>query len=147
MIIKVMFFLFVAFSLLGNTSFAQFTSNWETFYSSDEVLIEVKSVQKEIATRDQNLIVFKIQNLTNETLKTTYKQHIYRGDFCHGCTSTNGEYDFELTLAPNQVINGEYLLKEQKALCVFNTFVHLVPGMSDIPVDKIDFVNITTAKL
>ncbi len=147
MSIKLLFLTLVAFCLLGQESHAQFTSDWQTFYSSDDIRIEAKTVQANISNRDQNLIVFRIENLTDEKVKTSYKQHIYRGDYCHGCTSTSGEYDFEVTLEPKQILNGENSLKENKALCVFNTFVKLVPGMSGISIDKIDFVNITTIKL
>ncbi|MGB0933084.1 MAG: hypothetical protein ACPGU5_02315 [Lishizhenia sp.] len=147
MFLKILAVLAFSFSVYSQDADFEFTSDWKTFYSSDEILIEVKTTQAVIANRNQNLIVFKIENLTNEILKTSYKQHIFRKDFCHGCSSINGEYDYELVLEPNQIINGEDLLKENKALCVFNTFVNLVPGMSNIPVDRIEFVNMNTIKL
>lgn len=120
-------------------------ADWTEYKTVDGVKIEYKMKQCESQTmRAQNLLLFKFTNTTGEELNVSWVTKIFRNDQCANCERLDDdEYAHEITLAPNEVLEGDGTTKADKSVYIFGNFITLVPGMSEQSLTNFEFVDLT----
>lgn len=109
------------------------TSEWQEYATLEDVRIEYKRKQCTPGTeREQNLILFRYTNLSNDTKTVSWIVKIWRNDYCVNCNAiTNSEYAHSITLQPNEVLEADGSTKTDKRVYIFDNFIKLVPGMQE----------------
>jgi hypothetical protein len=109
------------------------TDQWQVYATIDDVRIEYKRKQCTPGTeREQNLILFRYTNLSNQEKTISWIVKIWRNDYCVNCNSiTNPEYAHSITLKPNEVLEADGTSKTDKRIYIFDNYIKLVPGMQE----------------
>lgn len=109
------------------------TAEWQEYTTIDNIKIEFKRKRCVPGSdREQNLILFRYTNLSNEVKTLSWVTKIWRNDICVNCNSiTNPEYAHTITLQGNQVIEADGSSKTDKSIYIFDNFITLVPGMQE----------------
>lgn len=120
------------------------TEEWQEYTTIDEVRIEFKrKTCTPINDREQNLILFRFTNLSTVAKTISWSTKMWRNDFCVNCERIeNGEYAHSISLAPNQVIEGDGSTKADKAVYIFDKFITLIPGMTDDRLTHFELINL-----
>lgn len=128
----------------GPTTFEP-SEDWKPFMSMDGVQIDYcMRVCNPDGKRDKNLLLFKISNQTTQNKTISWTTKMWRNDQCANCTTINSpEFSHQLSLGPNEVIEGTGSLDEDRALHVFGNFIKLVPGMSEQRLTNVELLNVT----
>lgn len=120
------------------------TEEWQEYTTIADVRIEFKRqlcIPKN--DREQNLILFRYTNLSNDVKTVSWVVKIWRNDVCANCNSiTNAEHAHTLTLEPNQIIEGDGSSKSDKTVYIFDNFTKLVPGMQDQRLTNFELINL-----
>lgn len=120
------------------------TEEWQEYTTIDDVRIEFKR-QRCIPEndREQNLILFRYTNLSNDVKTLSWVTKIWRNDFCVNCNSiTNPEYSHTITLQPNQIIEADGSSKTDKSIYIFDNFTKLVPGMQEQRLTNFELIDL-----
>ena len=109
------------------------TEEWQEYATVDNVLIEFKRKKCIPGTeREQNLILFRYTNLSNDVKTVSWIVKIWRNDFCVNCSAiTNPEYAHSITLQPNEIVEADGSSKTDKSIYIFDNFIKLIPGMQE----------------
>ena len=109
------------------------TEEWQEYTTIDDVRIEFKRKRcVPTGDREQNLILFRYTNLSNDVKTISWVFKIWRNDHCVNCTSiSNPEYAHSITLQSNQVIEADGTTKSDKRIYIFDNFIKRVPGMQE----------------
>lgn len=109
------------------------TEEWQEYTTIDNVRVEFKRKKcTPTGDREQNLILFRYTNLSNELKTISWVVKIWRNDYCVNCSSiSNPEYAHSITLQPNQIIEADGSSKSDKSTYIFDNFIKLIPGMQD----------------
>lgn len=108
------------------------SEQWQEYKTVDGIRIDYRMKECTINGRNQNLLLFKFTNLTNDVKNCSWVTEIWRNDVCVNCQSlTDSENAHYLILAPGQSVEGSETSKDNKALYIFGNFVQQVPGMSN----------------
>lgn len=121
------------------------TDEWQEYTTIDDVRIEFKrKTCTPINDREQNLILFRYTNLSNQTKTVSWATKMWRNEICVNCSRMdNPEYAHTITLAPNQVIEGDGSTKADKTLYIFDNFITLIPGMTDDRLTDFELINLS----
>lgn len=113
-------FTFILTVLVGFTISAQ---NWETYKDTAGVKIEYKKVHCSMnAGFDEERVIFKITNNSNQEITLDWDFHLYFNGVCRTCNSTSGEYAKTLTLQAGQSAEGDCSRVPDNRLQVFSKF-------------------------
>jgi hypothetical protein len=109
------------------------TEEWQEYTTIDDVRIEYKRKKCTPGTeREQNLILFRYTNLSNDVKTISWIVKMWRNDYCMNCnTTTNPEYAHSITLQPNEALEADGTSKTNKNIYIFDNFIKLVPGMQE----------------
>lgn len=109
------------------------TEEWQEYATVENVRIEYKRKKCTPGTeREQNLILFRYTNLSNDVKTISWIVKIWRNDYCVNCGAiTNPEYAHSITLQPNEVLEADGSTKTDKRIYIFDNFIKLVPGMQE----------------
>ncbi len=120
------------------------TEEWQVYTTVNDVRIEFKrKTCTPIHDREQDLILFRYTNLSNQPKMISWSTKMWRNDVCVNCERIdNSENAFSISLAPNQVIEGDGSTKADKTVYIFDRFITLVPGMTDDRLTDFEMVNL-----
>ncbi len=120
------------------------TEEWQEYATIDDVRIEFKRKRCTPENdREQNLILFRYTNLSNEVKTISWIIKIWRNDYCVNCNSiSNPEYAHSITLQANQVIEADGSSKSDKSIYIFDNFVKLVPGMQEQRLTNFELIDL-----
>ncbi|MDG1334405.1 MAG: hypothetical protein P8P74_18875 [Crocinitomicaceae bacterium] len=109
------------------------TEEWQEYATVDDVRIEYKRKKCSPGTeREQNLILFRYTNLSNDVKTVSWIVKIWRNDYCVNCNAiANPEYGHTITLQPNEALEADGTTKTDKRIYIFDNFIKLVPGMQE----------------
>lgn len=120
------------------------TEEWQVYTTINDVRIEFKrKTCTPIHDREQDLILFRYTNLSNQPKTISWSTKMWRNDVCVNCDRIdNSENAFAISLAPNQVIEGDGSTKADKTVYLFDRFITLVPGMTDDRLTDFELFNL-----
>lgn len=120
------------------------TEEWQEYSTIDDVRIEFKRKQcVPEGDREQNLILFRYTNLSNDVKTISWVFKIWRNDYCVNCNSiSNPEYAHSITLQPNEVIEADGTTKSDKRIYIFDNFMKLVPGMQEQRLTNFELIDL-----
>ena len=120
------------------------TEEWQEYTTINDVRIEFKrKTCTPINDREQNLILFRYTNLSNQPKTISWSTKMWRNDVCVNCDRIdNSENAFAISLAPNQMLEGDGSTKADKTVYIFDSFITLVPGMTDDRLTDFELVNL-----
>ena len=109
------------------------TEEWQEYTTIGDVRIEFKRKRCTPNNgREENLILFRYTNLSNDVKTISWVVKIWRNDVCVNCNSiTNPEYAHSITLQPNQILEADGNSKSDKSMYIFDNFIKLIPGMQE----------------
>ena len=120
------------------------TNEWQEYTTIDGIRIEYK--RKECSpdgNREQNLILFRYTNLSNDVKTASWVVKIWRNDYCVNCNAiTSPEYAHSITLQPNEVLEADGSTKSDKSIYIFDNFIKLVPGMQEQRLTNFELMNL-----
>ena len=97
-------------------------TTWATYYSSESVTIEYKFVTcTPTSGLDNEGVVFKYTNKTNSKVILNWHLHLYYDETCRTC-DFGDEYSKEISLTPNQIIEGNCTTEGDYTLKIFSKF-------------------------
>ncbi|MES2588990.1 MAG: hypothetical protein V4622_08420 [Bacteroidota bacterium] len=122
------------------------SKEWQSLFNNDLVNInyrysECNLIQDAINKEEYYL---QIQNLSNETLTLSWDLELIYGDKCFNCYGENDELKFELTLNPNESIEGSCGERNQYKLNIFSKFLD---GKSQAKLSDFNIKNLTFKNL
>ncbi len=120
------------------------SEEWQVYTTVNDVRIEFKrKTCTPIHDREQDLILFRYTNLSNEPKTISWSTKMWRNDVCVNCDRIeNSENAFAINLAPYQVIEGDGSTKADKTVYIFDRFITLVPGMTDDRLTDFELINL-----
>lgn len=122
----------------------EITEEWQEYTTIDDVRIEYR---RKLCTpnngREQNLILFRYTNLSNEVKTLSWVTKVWRNDFCVTCNSlTNPENAHSITLQPNEIIEADGSTALDTDIYIFDNFIKLVPGMQDQRLTNFELIDL-----
>lgn len=129
--------------LLSNNLFSQ-SNNWEEYFVNDIVKIEYSYQTCEFSsTASQELVVFKISNLSNGNINLTYSTEIWNNGKEVETELNPEEFRKSIRLQANEVFisDCEVIHKEYT---IFSGFVHNTTQERYPTLTKFELTNITT---
>ena len=123
----------------------EISEEWKEYTTMNGVKIEYRMKRCESETmRAQNLLLFRFTNTTNKEVTVTWKSKEFRNGDCWNCERIDDSDFFHvLTLAPNEVLEGDGTSKDNKEVYVFGNYINLVPGMWDQTLTNFEFADLT----
>ena len=120
------------------------TEEWQEYTTIDDIRIEYKRKKCTPGTeREQNLILFRYTNLSNDTKTISWTVKMWRNDNCMNCSRiANPEYAHSVTLQPNEVIEADGTSKTDKSMYIFDNFIKLVPGMQEQRLTNFELIDL-----
>ncbi len=103
------------FSVFVLASFAQSQKNmapsnqWSTYTETNQLKVEYKVVDCTYNSDGlaQRNVLLRYTNKTSSSIEVSWSLDLYYDDVCSTCNVTNGEYNFSISLSPNQVYEGD----------------------------------------
>lgn len=96
--------------------------------------------------REQNLLLFRFTNTTNEEKTIQWRTKMWRDGKCFNCERImRDEYAHSLTLSAGEVIQGECSVEtiRDQTLYIHDNYVKYVPGMAKTRLTNFEFVDVT----
>ena len=127
-------FLVIAFLLSSVLGTIKAENNWEVYYENTQLKISFCQIQCDFNDQfDQEFVVFKIENLTSNTLLVQWDSKIWYDESCINCEQDSPEFRKEIRVESKKIIEGN--CSEHNALRIFSKFTE---NLEDMPgVDKI----------
>ena len=127
-------FLVIAFLLSSVLGTITAENNWEVYYENTQLKISFCQIQCDFNDQfDQEFVVFKIENLTSNTLLVQWDSKIWYDESCINCEQDSPEFRKEIRVESKKIIEGN--CSEHNALRIFSKFTE---NLEDMPgVDKI----------
>lgn len=118
------------------------TANWQVFAVHNGVNVEYKKETVEYQGRFSDLVFFKFTNTTNSDLTIEFKRSYSMNNKCWNCNSINsGEHTYTVDVAANSSVEGSSTNLDN-ALYIFSKYKKLVPGMSDLELTNVEFIDV-----
>ena len=133
--------LFLFSILFINTLFSQ-SSNWELYYSDDEIKIEYNYMICDFSsTASREIIVLKFTNLSEEEVTLNYETEIWHDSIKINTEQNADEFRKTINLNSNQIIttNCENQWNEH---AIFSAFVHNETSEKYVSLTKFELTNI-----
>jgi len=132
---KILPAIFIAFtSLISITLSASNLTDWETYFENDTVKIEYKYQNCEYKEQfNSEFVIFKISNLTNNTLTFEWNQQLWYDGNCGNCETDKEENRKQITVLPTSNTEGECNINN--SLRIFSKFtgkLEEMPGINKI---------------
>ena len=123
--------IFLASSMLGT---AEVENNWEIYYENTQLKISFRTTDCDFDNQfDQELVVFKIENLTSNTLLVQWDSKLWYDESCINCEQDSPEFRKEIRIESKKMLEGN--CSTHNALRIFSKFTE---NLKDMPgVDKI----------
>lgn len=120
------------------------TEEWQEYSTIDDVRIEFKRKRCiPEGDREQNLIIFRYTNLSNDVKTISWVVKIWRNDYCVNCNSiSNPEYAHSITLQPSQIVEADGSTKSDKSIYIFDNFIKLIPGMREQRLTNFELIDL-----
>ncbi len=127
-------FLVIAFFLSSVLGTVKAENNWEVYYENTQLKISFCQIQCDFNDQfNQEFVVFKIENLTSNTLLVQWDSKIWYDESCINCEQDSPEFRKEIRVESKKIIEGN--CSEHNALRIFSKFTE---NLEDMPgVDKI----------
>jgi len=110
-------------TLLSNTLSGSNPVDWETYFQNDTVKIEYAyQICDFSSTANQEVVIFKFSNLSNQTINLSYSTELWNNDKCLNCNHETQEYQKSLTLSNNEIITTN-CNNEWKNFFIFSAFI------------------------
>ena len=118
-------------SILGA---AEAGNNWEIYYENTQLKISFHTIECNFDNQfDQELVVFKIENLTSNTLLVQWDSKLWYDESCINCEQDSPEFRKEIRIESKKTLEGN--CSTHNALRIFSKFTE---NLKDMPgVDKI----------
>ena len=118
-------------SILGT---AKAGNNWEVYYEDTQLKISFCQIQCDLDNQfNQEFVVFKIDNLTSNTLLVQWDSKIWFDESCINCEQDSPEFRKEIRVESKKIMEGN--CSEHNTLRIFSRFTD---NLEDMPgVDKI----------
>ena len=101
--------LFSFTSLISITLSASNPTDWETYFENDTVKIEYKYQNCEYTQQfNSEFVIFKISNLTNNTLSLEWNEQLWYDGNCVNCETDSEENRKQITILPTSITKGKY---------------------------------------
>ena len=138
-------FLVIAFLLSSVLGTIKAENNWEVYYENTQLKISFCQIQCDFNDQfDQEFVVFKIENLTSNTLLVQWDSKIWYDESCINCEQDSPEFRKEIRVESKKIIEGN--CSEHNALRIFSKFTENLedmPGVDTITtLTKFEFKNI-----
>lgn len=129
--------------LLSNNIFSQ-SNNWEEYFVNDILKIEYSYQACEFSsTASQELVVFKISNLSNNNINLTYSTNIWNNGKEVETELNPEEFRRSIKLQANEVFISNCEINN-KEYTIFSGFVHNTTQERYPTLTKFELTNITT---
>ena len=127
-------FLVIAFLLSSVLGTIKAENNWEVYYENTKLKISFCQIQCDFNDQfDQEFVVFKIENLTSNTLLVQWDSKIWYDESCINCEQDSPEFRKEIRVESGKTMEGN--CSEHNDLRIFSRFTE---NLKDMPgVDKI----------
>ena len=127
-------FLVIAFLLSSVLGTIKAENNWEVYYENTQLKISFCQIQCDFNDQfDQEFVVFKIENLTSNTLLVQWDSKIWYDESCINCEQDSPEFRKEIRVESKKIIEGN--CSEHNALRIFSRFTENLENMPGV--DKI----------
>ena len=128
---NLLLFAFVLSSILGTL---KAENNWEVYYENTQLKISFCQTQCDFDEQfDQEFVVFKIENLTSNTLLVQWDSKLWYDESCINCEQDSPEFRKKIRIESKKIIEGN--CSTHNALRIFSKFTE---NLKDMPgVDKI----------
>ena len=139
-------FLVIAFLLSSVLGTIKAENNWEVYYENTQLKISFCQIQCDFNDQfNQEFVIFKIENLTSNTLLVQWDSKIWYDESCINCEQDSPEFRKEIRVESKKIIEGN--CSEHNALRIFSKFTENLedmPGVDKITtLTKFEFKNIT----
>ena len=123
--------IFLSSSVLGT---AEAGNNWEIYYENTQLKISFRTIDCDFDNQfDHELMVFKIENLTSNTLLVQWDSKLWYDESCINCEQDSPEFRKEIRIESKKMLEGN--CSTHNALRIFSKFTE---NLKDMPgVDKI----------
>ena len=123
--------IFLSSSMFGT---AEAGNNWEIYYENTQLKISFCQTQCDFDEQfDQEFVVFKIENLTSNTLLVQWDSKLWYDESCINCEQDSPEFRKKIRIESKKIIEGN--CSTHNALRIFSKFTE---NLEDMPgVDKI----------
>ena len=123
--------IFLSSSMLGT---AEAENNWEIYYENTQLKISFRTIDCDFDNQfDHELVVFKIENLTSNTLLVQWDSKLWYDESCINCEQDSPEFRKEIRIESKKMLEGN--CSTHNALRIFSKFTE---NLKDMPgVDKI----------
>lgn len=138
------FFLFFMQGLKAQDNQIKIDGNeeWKIVKSTPEVKIFSKEISCMDSINGFNMkkVLFKVENLTSNTINLDWDKKLYYDNECLNCQTIKEEYHVNLILAPNQKIESECSSNDE-----LNIFIQMI-GRNSEKLTGFEIRNFTTIK-
>ena len=126
-------FLFLVFIFLFENSSAQ-KNNWNVYFENEQISISYKSMKCDYKEMfDQELIVLKVNNFTEEKITIQWETELWYDDVCINCETENEEYRSIITIDKQETLTGScYLDNKLRIFSKFTNNLEEMPGLTKI---------------
>ena len=123
--------IFLSSSMFGT---AEAGNNWEIYYENTQLKISFRTIDCDFDNQfDHELMVFKIENLTSNTLLVQWDSKLWYDESCINCEQDSPEFRKEIRIESKKMLEGN--CSTHNALRIFSKFTE---NLKDMPgVDKI----------
>tara|TARA_B110000003_G_scaffold266224_1_gene292917 strand:- start:728 stop:1174 length:447 start_codon:yes stop_codon:yes gene_type:complete len=137
--------LFSFTSLVSITLSASNPTDWETYFENDTVKIEYKYQNCEYTQQfNSEFVIFKISNLTNNTLSLEWNEQLWYDGNCVNCETDSEENRKQITILPTSITKG--ICNMNNPLRIFSKFTEKLedmPGVNKInALTKFELINL-----
>lgn len=128
------YLLIVSFSLYSTFAFGIEGNNWEIYYEDAKIKISFQKQECDFNNQfNQEFIIFKIENLSYNTISIKWDSKIWHDESCINCEQDDPEFRKEIKLESKKIMEGN--CAEHNALRIFSRFTD---DLEDMPgIDKI----------
>ena len=135
--------LFLFSILFANSVFSQST-DWELYYSDNEIKIEYNYMICDFSsTASQEIIVFRVTNLKDNKMILNYETQIWYDDKEINPEQNSDEFRKTINLDKNEIITTN-CENQWKGHSIFSAFVHNETNERYVSLTKFELINITT---
>lgn len=129
--------------LLSNNLFSQ-SNNWQEYFGNDILKIEYSYQTCEFSsTASQEIVIFKISNLSNHNIKLNYSTKIWNNGKEVEIEHNPEEFRRSIRLQTDEVFISDCEIKN-KEYTIFSGFVHNITEERYPTLTKFELINITT---
>lgn len=136
----------VNLNLLTNNEELIEVNEWTEALIFNGILVEYKFEEcNSDNVKNQKLVLFRFTNTTSTAISFKWALQVYRDGECQNCDRIDStENNYEITLIPGEVVQGDCSSKENKSLYLFANFVNLSPGMSEQHLTNFKFTHLSS---